>query len=156
MEKDSEKFEKIGIENHEKSGKVAYLPILSGWLKYATASCRLWMTSIWVGRQRNRYLSCLDPCTDLHLFKRLKMLLPSRLWFQLPARDPEVCQRVLKICKADKVDSSTQITSCGVKGLMARIGTPPHSKFKPKKIEKKGKIEKKKTKKKTRNKLWKL
>ena len=30
MEKDSEKFEKIGIENHEKSGKVAYLPILSG------------------------------------------------------------------------------------------------------------------------------
>ena len=30
MEKDQEKFEKIGIENHEKSGKVAYLPILSG------------------------------------------------------------------------------------------------------------------------------
>ena len=47
-----------------------------------------------LGKQRSKYFKWRDPATDLHLFSKLKILSPSRLWFQGPARVPKKLQKV--------------------------------------------------------------
>ena len=73
-----------------------------------------------LGKQRSKYFKWRDPATDLHLFSKLKILNPSRLWFQGPARVPKSYKKYVSLIAKELVKTGKKHISTN--NVMSNIG----------------------------------